>query len=113
MKFTAQETKYIERLRKLERQWQWMRWGYLIFGALGAMGVILYGHRLWTLIQRGEADGWSSAAVFEIAILWPSLIIKLAIAVCFPVWALSKWHGDPTRTLLLRLLSEGDNAGGR
>jgi hypothetical protein len=46
MKFTAQEIRYIERLRTLERMWRWERWAYLVFGALTGVVLALYGSRL-------------------------------------------------------------------
>jgi hypothetical protein len=117
MKFTAVETKQIGRLRKLERQWQWVRWAYLVLGAMAAVVLVLYGYRLCGLINVGEANGWPSPIVLEIAFLWPALIIKLLFAVYFPVSALTKWRGEPNRMLLLRLVgdqqSQEDNTGVR
>ena len=112
MEFTAVETKQIERLRKFERQWRWMRWGYLVIGALAAVVLLLNGYRLWSLISLGDAIGWPSPIVLEIAVLWPALLIKLVFVVYFPVTALTKWHGDPNRMLLLRLVGDEQNQEG-
>jgi hypothetical protein len=106
MNFTPSEIKQIERLRKLERQWRWIRWAYLVLGAVSAVVLALNGYLLWSLIKLGDANDWPSPVVLQIAILWPSLLIKLAFAVYFPVSALTKWDGDPNRMLLLRLSDE-------
>src|SRR5262245_2083700 len=50
MQFTPQEMSLIEKLRKQERQWRWLRWALLasslsVLGCYGYIGVSLY-HRL-------------------------------------------------------------------
>jgi hypothetical protein len=105
LRFTAVETKQIERLRKREQQWRWARWLYLAIGGMMAIGIVLYGCRLWRLFNIGDANGWPSPIVLEIAVLWPAFVIKLAVGGYFTISALTKWHGDPNRMLLLRLVS--------
>jgi hypothetical protein len=104
MKFNAQEIRYIERLRKLERTWRWGRWLALSCGAVTALPLVLLGSRLISLMNGLEANGFPASSVAEIAILCPGCYILLGITVSFPLHALLTWTGDPSRVLLLRLL---------
>jgi hypothetical protein len=104
MKFTAQEIRYIERLRKLERAWRWQRWLSLFCGAVTGLPLALLGSRLFSLVNGLEGNGFPAPSVAEIAILCPVCYILLGITVHFPLRALLNWSGDPSRVLLLRLL---------
>ena len=102
--FTSQEQRMIERLRKQERRWPRLRWVLLAVGVLAIVNVALWGYLLSLLLH-----GWSSGKadydmLIGVAIVFPKLLIHVAVA----TWAFSvvirDWHGNVTRMLLLRLL---------
>ena len=101
MQFTPQETKMIERLRKQERHWPWMRWALLATGIFGA-GCNTY---ILTTLYRGlHFDTLPSYEVLFFAMLWPKCLLGIILAAWLIVWPLSSWHGNVNPMLLLRLL---------
>ena len=105
MEFTSREMKLIERLRKLERQWVWLRWWLLAGGLLCTVALALYGRILLSLVSSlNSAEPTSPDTVLAIAVFFPKCLILLAAV----TWAFGKtfvdWHGNANRMLLLRLL---------
>jgi uncharacterized membrane protein len=110
MEFTSRELKQIERLRKQERQWprtRWMLMGLGIF-LLAVYGCLLafYYHLLFPAENDATPFGdlLSRANILMFAIFWP----KFLLAFCFSGWcivkAITEWHGNINRRLLLKLL---------
>jgi len=106
MEFTPQELRLIERLRKQERQWRWLRWALLalslfVLGCYGYIGVSLY-HRLhWEALTAEDS--------FLVAIYWPKILLAICLAAWLAVWPLTSWHGNATRMLLLKLLERAES----
>jgi hypothetical protein len=105
MEFTPRELKLIGRLRKLDRQWSWMRWLLLFAGLLCAVDVALYTHTLFSLAASLKSSQPTSPdTVLAIAIFFPKWLLMLGCG----TWALGKaladWNGNASRMLLLRLL---------
>jgi hypothetical protein len=104
MKFTPQEMKLIERLRKQERQWKWARWLVLAMGFLSATacGYVAYAiHWLLSEWAHGQLD---SATVILLLLFWTKCCFYFVFSIWCFVTVSCKWHGDVTRMLLLRLL---------
>src|SRR3954463_6342505 len=99
-----QETKLIERLRKQDRQWRWMRWFLLVMGVFSIGLCAMLGYLLHSLITQSEAGYFDGQIVFYIVLIWT----KCCFYFVFALWCLMtvcvKWHGDVNRMLLLRLL---------
>ena len=114
MQFTPQEMRLIERLRKQERQWRWVRWvllGLSLFttGCSSYLAVSVYRHLHWEALTAEDAA--------LIAVYWPKILLAMCMAAWFIVWPLTSWHGNATRLVLLKLLdaqsrkSGNENAG--
>ena len=106
MEFTPQELRLIERLRKQERQWRWLRWALLalslfVLGCYGYIGVSLYVRIHWEALTTED--------VGLIAVLWPKILLAQCLAVWFIVWPLTSWRGNSTRVLLLKLLERAES----
>jgi hypothetical protein len=101
MQFTPLEMRLIERLRKQERQWRWMRWVFLglslfITACYGYLGISVYHHIHWGALTTEDAA--------LIAVYWPKILLAMCLAAWFIVWPLTSWRGNATRLLLLKLL---------
>lgn len=103
MNFTPQEAKLIQRSRKQDRHWRWIRWLLLALGVLSAALCAVFGYFLHGLIGESEAGHFGGQQVFFIVLFWT----KCCFYFFFGTWCLItvclKWHGDVNRTLLLRL----------
>ncbi len=104
MNFTRQEAKLIQRFRRQNQQWRWMRWLVLVLGVLSAALCAVFGYFLNGLIGESEAGHFAGQQVFFIVLFWT----KCCFYFFFGIWCLMtvflKWRGDVNRTLLLRLL---------
>lgn len=111
MRFTPQEMKLIERLRKQERRWPRTRWILLGMAAfiLVAYGYVAY--LLFSTLGSETASPADSALLF--AIFWPKVILMLVGAGAFIALAIGNWHGNVHRMLLLRLLDAQQKESGR
>jgi hypothetical protein len=107
MQFTPQEMKWIERLRKEERQWPRLRWFTL--GA-GIFSILCYGFILIVVFYfPGFPESASDVTdlVFWLvffAVEWPKCLIGFLIGGWIIVWTILNWRGNANRILLLRLL---------
>ena len=115
MQFTAKETRLVERLRKEERRWPFLRWVMLAIGALSLVLCTGWGWILYKLVHEGGRDRLDSMDFFVIVMLWTKCCIWFVIGVWSMSRAWAKWSGDPNRALLLRLLDEHqvENVAGR
>ena len=52
MTFTQAELAALERLRKYQRQWRFLRWGMLLAGAVSAVAFAGDAYRLFALVSR-------------------------------------------------------------
>jgi hypothetical protein len=103
IRFTPQETKLIERLRKQERQWPRMRWMWLV-AAVFLMADC--GFFLLVIYKVLEAEKSSSDNAFIIAFFWPKCLLMFCLATLLIILAIRDWHGNVQRMLLLRLLDD-------
>ncbi len=101
MQFTPQETKLIERLRKQERRWPWVRWVLLAAGVLTASSCVCI---LVALYRTLHFDSLPTYEVLFFAMLWPKCLILMVGAAWLIGWPLANWHGSVNRMLLLKLL---------
>ncbi|SRR5260221_425977 len=102
MKFTPQEMKLIERLRKQERRWPRTRW---ILLGMAAFILAAYGytaHMLFSTLDSKTFSPADSALLF--ALYWPQLLLMTVMAGAFIALAVRDWRGNVHRMLLLRLL---------
>jgi hypothetical protein len=106
MQFTAQEMKMIERLRKQQRQWPRWRWVILAIGVLFTVDLFLYGNTLFALASQLQSERPASPdTVLAIAICFPKCLVQVAIAAWAYAKVITEWHGNVSRTILLRLLA--------
>jgi hypothetical protein len=101
MKFTPEELKLMEGLRRRERQWHWIRWALL---GLSAFIVVCYGDIGLSLYHRLHWDALTVEEAFLFAFFWPKILVAIWLAAWFVVWPLTSWRGNATRLLLLKLL---------
>src|SRR5262245_16697388 len=106
MQLTPRESRLIERLRKEERRWPYLRWLMLAIGALSLVVCTGWGWVLYRLIHEGNKDRIASMDVFVIVTLWTKCCIWFVIGVWSMSRACANWRGDANRALLLRLLDE-------
>jgi len=109
MNFTAQEMKLLQRLRKRERQWRWVRWLLLVTGIFCIGLCAMFGFLLHSLIDVSDHGQFNTTMVFFMLLIWT----KCCFYFIFGVWCLAtvnqNWHGDVNRMLLLKLLDAQEN----
>ena len=103
MQFTPQETKWIEKLRKDERRWPRIRWIVAAIAILSTINCSLFGYLLYIIVEA-RPDRLSSIEIFMLILIWTKCVMYFVFAVCSSSLTITKWHGDPTRALLLKLL---------
>jgi hypothetical protein len=106
MKLTLHEMKYIERLRKQERNWHWGRWIILSVGFLMAIKLfILFYIMHWLLTMSSEVKIFNdfSVSIF-FAFLCPTSMVDAFICGYLFLTVSLDWHGNVKRSLLLKLL---------
>jgi polyferredoxin len=107
MKLTTREAKLVERLRKQERQWPRLRWlvlGTGIFAAIGSIFIVLTLTDHFNIMLGEPNDVMPRIWLLWFAMLQPSWLIGFLIAGWQINWAITDWHGNTNRALLLRLL---------
>ena len=105
MQLTALEHRMVERMRKQERQWRWARWLTLFMGVFQAATGIAVLCVIMPRIESGREDMASSALILSLS--YPFILLCAGSATLFLCLAIRDWHGNTTRTLLLRLLDYG------
>jgi hypothetical protein len=103
MELSHQEQRMIERLRKQERQWHWARWAALASGILSAG---LCGFILCFILPRVQSGTDMAGAAFGLALMFPMVLVFAQIAAIGLALVIRDWHGNTTRTLLLRLVDD-------
>jgi hypothetical protein len=101
MHLTPQEVKFVERLRKRERQWLRNRWIMLV---VGLFSLACYGYIMVSLYDRIDFEHLDLSEVFFFALLWPKCLLMFISGMGFIVWAINDWKGNANRRLLLKLL---------
>jgi uncharacterized membrane protein HdeD (DUF308 family) len=96
----------IERLRKQEHQWRSGRWASLVSGIFSAGFCVTIFCMVVSYLQSKSPDTASSALLLSVS--FPIILIFAGHAAVCLALAIRDWHGNTTRTLLLRLLDEGD-----
>jgi len=109
MKLSEVEQRMIARLRKQQRQWRWGRWLVLLGGILLLLVAVI---RLCILASEIRSANMIKTAdvadlALSVAVLFPGFLVDFTIAVALFIMVIRDWHGNSTRTLLLRLV---DNA---
>ena len=95
----------IERLRKQDRQWAWVRWlvlamGFVFIGLAFMFGYILY----WLTSKSGLDQAGSSVFLFTVLYCWTKGCLWFLFGIWCFVTVFIRWHGDVNRMLLLKLL---------
>jgi len=103
--FTPQETKLLQRLRKRERQWRWVRWLMLVVGVfcVGLCGA--FGFLLHLFIPAFSDHGAINAnMLLLILVIWTQCCLHLVLGILFIATVILDWHGNVNRVFLLKLL---------
>jgi hypothetical protein len=103
MKLTTKESKFVERLRKYDRQWRFTRW-VLIIGGVGL--IAMWAWMLHYVFDSTEGGKDKQTMLFLHALAYPKVLFGMIMGAVMIGFALRDWYGSPTRTLLLRLLEE-------
>lgn len=107
MTFTPKELKLIQRLRN-EDQWsRTNRWVWPVAGAASALFGAYWVYDIRTFINQPPHALTSSDAWHLVSLCSRCLFHFFFSAFCLRT-TIRGWYGDPTRTLLLRLLDERD-----
>lgn len=108
MTFTPEEVAVIERFRKYQRQWRFLRWGLLLAGVLSAVVFVLAAYVLFLLSSRvGPSSPPTARDAWLLAQYHPSMLLSLAIATWCIVHTLMQWRtGNPIAALLIRLADD-------
>src|SRR5512133_3530111 len=105
MKLSERELKIVARMRKYERQWRWGRWMTLFVGVFCAAASIFWA---WVAVSSVQSEETAKAAL-SVALAFPTELVSLGIGTqCF-IMAIRDWHGNATRSLLLRLIDAADD----
>jgi hypothetical protein len=106
IRFTPQELKLIERLRKQERRWPRMRWMFLVVAAFLLAEYGFFAVVVIHMLDTGKLTTDPTLVLVVLAFFWP----KCLLAFCFAAWlivvATRDWHGNVERMLLLRMLDD-------
>jgi len=108
MTFTPEEVAVIERFRKYQRQWRFLRWGLLLAGVLCAVVLVHVAYWMFLLVSRVSPSAPPTALdAWLLAQLHPQMILLIAIATWFIIRTLLQWRtGDPVVALLIRLTDD-------
>ena len=100
MELTEREQRMVQRMRKQERQWRWAKWAALLAGILSAAGCIFV---LCMAMPQVQSEDTASGA-FMLAIMFPVVLVFAGTAAMCLGLVCRDWHGNTTRSLLLRLV---------
>jgi hypothetical protein len=103
VKFTPQELKMVERMRKAERLWPRMRWVLLIAGTFCALVHLAL---LWQAMDIAQISGLEDTGLLFYSLAYPRALLGLLAGAWCIGWAIRDWHGNGNRTLLLRLIDD-------
>ena len=101
MHFTTKETKLIERLRKQERQWRWLRF---VLPTLSLFVIGCYTYITVSLYHRLNWNALTIEDVFLVAMYWPKMLLAMCLTAWLIIWPAANWRGNATRILLLKLI---------
>lgn len=101
MELTPREAKMLANMRKQQEQWPKVRWLQLLIG-LGI--VIAFSYLFSRLSDFLKDDLMLGVAAF--ALIAPLILLWMLIGGYKLGHALVEWHGNPERTLLLKLIDE-------
>ena len=106
MQFTPIEMKQIEKLRRQQRQWVWVRWLPFVIGALCFIDFALNVQLLRMIVPSSGLSSLDRFSMFGVAYIWTKCCFLFLFGLsCFTI-PLVKWRGDVNQMLLLRLLDE-------
>ena len=91
----------VERLRKRERQWPRYRWILLV---VGVFGLACCTYILISMFNYLDFEHLELYHVLFFALIWPKCLLMFILGMGLIVWAITDWHGNANRTLLLKLL---------
>jgi hypothetical protein len=109
VELTPQEIKLVERLRKQNRQWKWMRWLWVVTGLLLIIVGLAYGYIAY-LVASLKLDDLESKLIFSVVALFNMACLNFLFGVWCVCRAAIKWRGDINRILLLKLLDDKHTA---
>jgi len=101
MQLTPRETKMLANMRKQQAQWLKLRWIQLITNLVMMAAFFFLFVRSVDLMKDGSMIG---LATFALCV--PLTIFWMGLSSYNVVHALMEWHGNPERTLLLKLIDE-------
>jgi hypothetical protein len=99
MNLTPQETKMLTRMRNEQARWPKVRWFDLVFGIAVFIACSFQIDRLLDLLTDKQMFG-------VVALLAPVIMVWMLFGGYKVVHALTNWHGDPERVLLLKAIEE-------
>jgi cytochrome bd-type quinol oxidase subunit 2 len=100
MNLTEREQQMVARIRKHEIQWRWARWWALFAGLFCIAACVFF---LCAAVPRVQGADAASGALI-LAILFPMILVFVGCATTCFVLVFRDWHGNPTRSLLLKLI---------
>lgn len=104
MKLSMDDLRLIQRLRKIEESWLWLRWIALLIGVgMSATAIFLF-QRIWEAVAPDQI--LIIICIFGAPISGILLFVSLAAA----LYAILCWKGRPTERLLVKLAKELDLA---
>jgi hypothetical protein len=101
MQLTPRETKMLANMRKQQVQWVKLRWPQLIMSLVFMIAFFSLFVRSVDLMKDGSMIGLATFALFVPLTLFFSAFSAYKIG-----HTLVEWHGNPERTLLLKLIDE-------
>ena len=99
----------VETLRKQDRNWRFGRWMVLVSGIFSAGLCIAIFCLVVPRIQSKSED--ISSAEFMLSFSFPIILLFAGTASMCLTLVIRDWHGNTTRTLLIKLLDEQQERG--
>jgi hypothetical protein len=121
IKFTPQELKWIERIRKQQLRWPKLRW----FNLSAGIFIVLCFSFIFIMLfnmpgfpgREDNPEDLTASLILEVnwsilfALYWPQCLIGFIFGTWIIVWTKLNWPGNANRLLLLRLLDANQNQG--
>lgn len=96
--------KFIEKMRKQERQWRWARWIALLFGASCTILFFVWGLYLREMFAVDLKHPIDSGDLLVFALLWTKCCMYFIFAVLSFAMVWRNRRGNVKRMLFLKLL---------
>ena len=104
MNLSESEARMLTKLHKAQNAWRWYRWFLLAFGLVFGVGAMTV-HE-WARLLSLEYPGMVRMISQLVALTYTfSVFAGYALGT-----AIARWHGDPVKTLLLKLVDENEKS---